>query len=132
MQTGVSFTNILRKYNIRSEHTEPNHPTQNPAEHRIQDVERLSAKILDRTGAPAYTWFFCMLDTVMVLKFTAIESLHWITPHQACFGTTPDISALLQYRFYQQVHYSDKEIFPTSSERLGHWLGVNLLDFIRQ
>ena len=124
MQTGISFKQILRKYNIRSEHTEPHHPTQNPAERRIQDVKRTSAKILDRTGAPGYTWFFCMHYTVMLLNYTALESIGWITPHQSCFGTTPDISALLQYRFYEPIYYSDKEAFPTSSERRGHWLGV--------
>eukprot|EP00957_Ditylum_brightwellii_P197487 15046876-Ditylum_brightwellii.AAC.1 len=124
MQTGISFTNILRKYSIKSEHTKPNYPTQNPAERRIQDVKPLSAKILDWTRAPGYTWFFCMLYTVMLLNFTALESIRWITPHQACFGTTPDISALLQYQFFQPVYYSDKEAFPTSSEHLGHWFGV--------
>eukprot|EP00957_Ditylum_brightwellii_P022187 1673981-Ditylum_brightwellii.AAC.1 len=48
-QTGISFTEILCKYNSKSEHTEPCHPQQNPAERRIQDVKRTSAKILDRT-----------------------------------------------------------------------------------
>ena len=124
MQTGESFKKILRKYNIRSENTEPHQPQQNPAERRIQDVKRLSTKILDRTGAPAYTWFFCMLYVVMVLNFSALESLGWITPHQACFGVTPDISALLQFRFYQPVFFSEKDVFPNAEERKGHWLGV--------
>eukprot|EP00957_Ditylum_brightwellii_P013667 1029912-Ditylum_brightwellii.AAC.1 len=77
MQTGLNFTSILQKYNIKPEHTEPHHPTQNPAERRIQDAKRISAKILDRTGAPGFIWFFCMLYTVMVLNFTALESVGW-------------------------------------------------------
>ena len=124
MQLGISFKKILRKYNIKSENTEPNHPNQNPAERRIQDVKRTTTKILDRTGAPEFLWFFCMLYVAMLLNFTAAESIGWITPHQACFGVTPDISGLLQYTFYQPVYFSDKEPFPDSSERLGHWLGV--------
>jgi len=60
----------------------------------------------------------------MVLNLTALESLGWITPHQSCFGTTPDISALLHYTFYQPVYFSDKDSFPDADERLGHWLGV--------
>eukprot|EP00957_Ditylum_brightwellii_P005967 451966-Ditylum_brightwellii.AAC.1 len=75
---------------------------------------------MDRTGAPAFLWFFCMLYVVMLLNFTALESLGWITPHQACFGTSPDISALLQFRFY----FSDKDCFPNAKERIGHWFGV--------
>ena len=124
MQTGVSFRKILRKYNIKSENTEPHHPQQNPAERRIQDVKRLSTKIMDRTGAPAYLWFFCMLYVVMLLNFTALESLGWITPYQACFGTTPDISALLQFTFYQPIYFSDEDSFPNSNERKGYWIGV--------
>eukprot|EP00957_Ditylum_brightwellii_P085880 6533147-Ditylum_brightwellii.AAC.1 len=60
----------------------------------------------------------------MLLNFTALESIGWITPHQACFRTTPDISTLLQYQFYQPIYYSDQEAFPTTSECMGHWLGV--------
>eukprot|EP00957_Ditylum_brightwellii_P103912 7916934-Ditylum_brightwellii.AAC.1 len=116
MQTGVSFRKILRKYNIRSENTEPLHPQQNPAERQIQDFKQLSTKTMDRTGAPAFLWFFCMRYVVMLLNFTALKSLGWITPHQACFGTTPDISALLQFRFYQPVYFSDKDSFPNTEE----------------
>eukprot|EP00957_Ditylum_brightwellii_P138031 10523219-Ditylum_brightwellii.AAC.1 len=60
----------------------------------------------------------------MLLNFTAIESLGWVTPHQACFGVTPDISARLQYQFYQPVYILDKDVFPNADEHLGHWLGV--------
>ena len=60
----------------------------------------------------------------MVLNYTAIESIGWITPHQACFGVTPDISALLQYQFFQSVYFSDKNIFPKPEERLRYWSGV--------
>eukprot|EP00957_Ditylum_brightwellii_P100754 7679302-Ditylum_brightwellii.AAC.1 len=54
MQTGVSFKKILQKYNIRSENSEPPHPQQNPAERRMQDVKRISAKIMDRTVVPSF------------------------------------------------------------------------------
>ena len=124
MQTGNAFRNILRRYNIRSENTEAHNQQQNPAERRIQDVKRNSSRIMDRSGAPAYLWFFCLLYTVMVMNFTALESLGWLTPYQACFGNTPDISALLQYTFYQPVYFSDKDTYPHANERLGHWLGV--------
>eukprot|EP00957_Ditylum_brightwellii_P038616 2919163-Ditylum_brightwellii.AAC.1 len=93
MQTGLSFRKILRKYNIRSENTEPLHPQQNPAKCRIQDVKQLSTKIMDRTGTPAFLWFFCMLYVVMLLNFTALESLGWIMPHQACFENKGDTLA---------------------------------------
>eukprot|EP00957_Ditylum_brightwellii_P129636 9889195-Ditylum_brightwellii.AAC.1 len=83
IQIGVSFRKILCKYNIRSKNTKPHHPQQNPAERCIQDVKRMYTKIMDRAGAPAFSWFFCMLYVVMLLNFTALESLaeqlgHWL------------------------------------------------------
>eukprot|EP00957_Ditylum_brightwellii_P185338 14112436-Ditylum_brightwellii.AAC.1 len=60
----------------------------------------------------------------MPLNYTALESIGWITPHQACFGTTPDISVLLHYHFFQPIYYSDEESFPKSKERFGYWLGI--------
>eukprot|EP00957_Ditylum_brightwellii_P120660 9203763-Ditylum_brightwellii.AAC.1 len=83
MQTGVSFRKILHKYNIRFENTEPHNPQQNLAERRIQYVKQMCTKIMDRTGALAFLWFFCMLYVVMLLNFTTLEPLNWITPHQA-------------------------------------------------
>eukprot|EP00957_Ditylum_brightwellii_P139241 10612362-Ditylum_brightwellii.AAC.1 len=111
MQTGPKFTQILCKYNIKSEHTEPHHPQQNYAECRIQDVKLLSTKILDRTGAPAYLWFFCKLYVVMLFNFTTLESIGWITSHEACFGVTPDISALLQYSFINRFITPSRKSF---------------------
>ena len=52
MQTGHLFNKILSKYKVKSEYTEPNHPHQNPAERRIQDVKRKTTKVMDRTDTP--------------------------------------------------------------------------------
>eukprot|EP00957_Ditylum_brightwellii_P178777 13617873-Ditylum_brightwellii.AAC.1 len=72
------------------------------------------------------------MSSTLVLKYwteqehldSLVELLGWVTPHQACVGVTPDISTLLQYQFYQSVHFTDKDIFPKSDEYLVHWLGV--------
>ena len=65
-----------------------------------------------------------MTYVVQVLNNTALESLKWITPFQACYGITPDISALLQFKFYKPVYYSEESSFPHTQEKFGHWLGV--------
>eukprot|EP00957_Ditylum_brightwellii_P012652 956191-Ditylum_brightwellii.AAC.1 len=124
IQTGVSFRKIVCKCNIKSENTELHDPQQNPAERHTQDVKSMCTKMMDRTGSPAFLWFFCMLYLVMLLIFTALESLGWITPHQSCFGITPDISAPLQFQFYQPVYFLEKDTFPKEDEQQGHWLGV--------
>ena len=79
---------------------------------------------MDRTGTLEFLWFYAMSYVTMVLNYSALESLNWITPYQACFGTTPDISALLQFYFYQPIYYAQENSFPNVKEQFGHWLGV--------
>jgi len=125
MQTGIAWREILRKYCIGEETTEPLHPKQNPAERRIQDIKRMSDKVLDRTGAPGYLWLWAMLYVVYLANHTAMENLGWRTPHEMALGETPDISALLQFSFYEPIYYLDEDAsFPETAEKLGHFLGV--------
>ena len=124
MQTSHLFNKIMRKYNIKAEYTEPHHPQQNPAERRIQDIKCTTAKVMDRTGTPEFLWFYAMSYVTQVLNHTALESLKGITPLQACYGVTPDISALLQFHFYEPIYYYEEASFPATEEKFGHWLGV--------
>ena len=59
-----------------------------------------------------------MLYTVIFLKFTAIDSIRWITQNQACFGVTLDISALLKYQLFKPVYFSDKKVFQIQKKYL--------------
>ena len=48
-----------------------------------------------------------------------------ITPMLYLKGSTPDISAFLQFTFWQPVLFLDHEaLWPATSERSGRWLGV--------
>jgi hypothetical protein len=124
MQTGLKWRDVLRKYCIGEQTTEPHHPQQNPAERRIQEVKKFSQKIMDRTGAPSFLWLFCMLYVVYLLNRTAQEQLNWRTPHEMALGETPDLSALLQFAFYEPVYYLDDDTsYPETKEKLGHFLG---------
>ena len=96
MQTSKAWNQVLRKYNIAEQNTEPQHPHQNKAERRIQDVKRNTSRIMDRTGAPGYLWFYCMCYVVMLLNMTACEALKWQTPNFVGLGKVDDISSLLQ------------------------------------
>ena len=125
MQTGTAWNDILRKYSIKAELTEPHHPQQNPAERRIKVIKTYASKIMDRTGAPPEMWFLCLLYSVYLLNHTAVESLGWRTPIEACFGDTPDISPLLQFTFYEPVYFLDQDArFPETGERLGRFVGI--------
>ena len=48
-----------------------------------------------------------------------------MTPLQYLKGVTPDISAYLQFTFWQPVLYLDHEAeWPSSKERSGRWIGL--------
>ena len=56
---------------------------------------------------------------------TADETLDWNTPWSKRRCATPDISAFLQYQFWEPVFYHDHtEKFPKTKEKCGRWLGV--------
>jgi len=80
---------------------------------------------MDRTGCPASLWLLCLLYCCAVLNSVAHEKPHWHTPLEALTGHTPDISALLQFSFWQPVYFAQDTKFPSDSpERLGHWVGI--------
>ena len=58
-------------------------------------------------------------------NITSDETLHYKTPHFVRKGAIPDISAFLQFTFYEPVYYFDpEEKFPHTKENRGHWIGV--------
>ena len=124
MQTSKAWSQVLRKYNIAEQNIELLRPNQNPAERRIQDVKRNTSRIMDRTGAPSYLWFLCMVYVVTLLNMTACEALNWQTPNFVGLDKVDDISPLLQYTFYEPVYYATNESFPKAQDELGHWCGI--------
>jgi hypothetical protein len=52
--------------------------------------------------------------------------LKYRTPLEVCTGVTPDISAFLEYTFYEPVYYlSADSHFPSSSnEKIGNFAGI--------
>ena len=74
------------------------------------------------------TWFLALLYVVYILNRTATASLDWRTPLEVLTGTTPDISPMLQYQFWEPVYYkvgTDKPSFPSEPpEKLGRFVGI--------
>ena len=124
MQTSKAWIQVLRKYNIAEQNTEPLYPNQNTAERRIQDVKHNTSRIMDRTRAPSYLSFLCMVYVVTLLNMTACEALNWQTSNFVGLGKVDDISSLLQYRFYEPVYFATNESFPKAQEELGNWCGI--------
>ena len=104
-ETSKAVKDILRMYNIKDMQCEPHHPNQNPAEQRIGVIKRTTNHVMSRTNCPSNLWFNCVRYVTMVLNHVAIKRLDWKTPVEVAFGVTPDISALVQFRWYEPVRY---------------------------
>ena len=125
-QISNKIHDLLCLYMIGDGQSEPHQQHQNPAERHIQTLKTRSNIILDRTGAPAYVWLLCLLYVAYLLNFTYSESIKGI-PIQKLRGSTPDISPLLRFHFWQEVYYKlDDSDYPSDSrEAKGNFVGIS-------
>ena len=114
--------------NIRLENPIQSHTIRNKTQPRgeLEPLAKdLMRRILDRSGAPAYLWYRAMVDAGGLLNVTVQQNLSWRTPTEVTFGETPDISAYLQFTFYQRVlHLDPTASFPRNKELPGRFVGV--------
>ena len=117
---------ILRALFIDDWQSEPHRQHQNPAERRIQTVKRRTNTLLDRTGAPAYTWLLAITYVCFALNFTYNAVIDNV-PMNLATGSTEDISPLLRFRYWQPVYYmNDDSDFPSdSTEERGRFIGIS-------
>ena len=125
-EVGSKITDILRQYYIGQYLSEPHQQNQNPPERRIQDVKKMTNVIMDRTGTPAVFWLLCILYVIGLLNHLSDATLDNKTPLESAYGTPPDISAYLNFHWWQPVLYRmENPHFPsTSIEGHGRWVGV--------
>ena len=69
-------------------------------------------------------WTYCVMYACDILNHIASKTLEWRTPIEVAFGITPDISALVQFSFYEPVYYYASNPFPTTKELPGRFLGI--------
>ena len=122
-------TDLLRSLFIQDYQSEPYHQHQNKAENRFGLAKRYTNTVMNTSGCPAFCWLLCLQYICVVLNHLASPTLQGICPVQALEGTTPDISFLLHFSFYEPVYYridsSEADLnFPSSSnEKKGYWVG---------
>ena len=84
---------------------------------------------MNTSGCPACCWLLCLQYICVVLNHLASPTLQGICPVQALQGTTPVVSFMLHFSFYEPVYYridsSEPDLnFPSSSnEKKGYWVG---------
>ena len=122
-------TDLLRSLFIQDYQSEPYHQHQNKAENRFGLAKRYTNTVMNTSGCPACCWLLCLQYICVVLNHLASPTLQGICPVQALEATTPDISFLLHFSFYEPVYYridsSEPDLnFPSSSnEKKGYWVG---------
>ena len=115
----------LRNYHIHNWTSEPHQQNQNLAEQRIGEITRTANLLMDRTGTPEKEWFMCTEYVVYVMNRLSHDVLNDKTPMEISTGVTPDISACLQFRWYEPVYYLDSnEKFPSSKEKSGRFVSI--------
>jgi hypothetical protein len=106
---------ILRSLAIDDWQSEPYQQHQNPAERHWQTAKHLSNTLLARSGFLASTWLLCLLYVCYVLNHMWSNTLQAV-PLYLLTGSTPDISPLLRFYWWQPVYYLDSEAhYPSSS-----------------
>ena len=122
-------TDLLRSLFIQDYQSEPYHQHQNKAENCFGLAKRYTNTVMNTSGCPAFCWLLCLQYICVVLNHLASPTLQGICPVQALQGTTPDVSFLLHFSFYEPVYYridsSEPDLnFPSSSnEKKGYWVG---------
>ena len=82
--------------------------------------------MLDRTGAPPFTWLLAMTYVCFALNHTYNESIKNI-PINVATGSTCDISPLLRFHFWQPIYFNaeDKGFPSTPTETKGRFVGIS-------
>ena len=122
-------TDLLRSLFIQDYQSEPCHQHQNKAENHFGLANHYTNTVMNTSGCPAFCWLLCLQYICVVLNHLASPTLQGICPIQALQGTTPDVSFMLHFSFYEPVYYridsSEPDLnFPSSSnEKKGYWVG---------
>ena len=86
---------------------------------------------MDRSGAPGYAWFLCLIYICLCLNNCIDPKLGDGTksPIMMCCFAKNDISMLLNFYFWQPVYYlvdpDDQSFSETSREKRARWAGVD-------
>jgi hypothetical protein len=94
-------------------------------------AERLNRTIVERirafthsSGLPKFLWGEALRHATWLKNRTATRALDGLTPYQAVFGRTPDISRLRRWGATVWVHVGDGDKLATRA-REGRWLGFD-------
>ena len=126
-------TDLLHSLFIQDFKSEPYHQQQNKVKNRFGHAKHYPKTVMNTSGCPACSWLSCLQYICVVLNYLASLPLQGICPVQALARTTPDISSMLHFSFYDsfyepfsyRIEFSEPDFhLPSSSnEKKGYWVG---------
>ena len=96
---------ILRSFCIDDWQSEPHYQHQKYAERRYSVIKSLVNILLNMTEEQASSWTLALEYDCYILNHLDTESLGWITPLKKLTRSTPDISSILLFKFWEKVYY---------------------------
>jgi Reverse transcriptase (RNA-dependent DNA polymerase) len=126
-EIGSKVHDILRALFIDDWQSEPHHQHQNFAELHYSTIKTRTNVLMNRTGAPANAWLYCLKYICFVFNHVSSKILDWRTPLTVLTGETTDISILMLFTFWEDVFYSTTDTsFPSeSTEESGNFIGFS-------
>ena len=88
------WKSIFSKYNIRFSTTKPYCQDQNRCERLIQELKKITIRLMDQTNNADYLWYEVLQHTSTLQNHISKPILQNKTPIEKLFGVTPDISVL--------------------------------------
>ena len=117
---------LNREMMVKDTWAEAGHPNENPAEALgVKPLKTGAEQLMNRTGAPNAAWPWAHKYIADVNNHCSTPMLNWKTPISVRHGYTPDISAFLQFQFWERVYFKVDEQHPESKEAPGYWMGVS-------
>ena len=81
-----SVRKLICAYGVVSKQYEAHKHNQNPAERSIQEIKGTNFTVINRSGAPSWSWILCMACVVSIINYMDRLSLYWRNPHEDEYG----------------------------------------------
>ena len=123
--THTTFKKVIRQYNIDYHISEPYRHNENPVEGNIRELKKRWYRIMVKRGVPKRFWDYGLIWVAETGNFTVngAPSSNGLPPESLITGEVPEISAYLEFDFYDWVEFRENAGLGPSS--IGRWLGVS-------
>jgi hypothetical protein len=122
-ETEGEWKRVVKENLIHQWTTKAYSPWQNKCENAVGELKRHCMRISHRQRVPENLWCFTWKYTVKICQHISRETSGGQTPWESLKGETPDISALIEFDFYDFVKVQLLTGFPNDNWVLAQWLG---------